>query len=219
MSDDPDWPHHSNKEWRQTLEIARAAGWSFKKYSSHGFGIIQCPEGICRQSIMSTASGTESVARSTRRRIQRCVHRPDLVERTEAVRRHLEKAALLLEGAERLLDLADAEKVLEMLGDAENAVGLLEEVDQHLREAQRLRLHESFDSEVERISQLETDARMILGDPPPNVAQLLDDAATPLRDAKMGLRDVPAGHADHTSLDEELHRLQAWREHLRSRTP
>lgn len=199
--------------------IARTAGWSFTKYSSHGFGIIQCPEGICRQSIMSTASGTESVARSTRRKIERCAHRPDLVEVTEQVRRHLGKAARLLEGAERLLDLAEAEKVLKMLGDAENAVELLEEVNQHLREAQRLRLHESFDSEVERITQLEDDARKILGDPTPPVAQLLDDAADPLRAAKLRLRDVPAAHADHTSLDKELQRLQAWREQLRSRTP
>lgn len=125
------WPQHPSPEWRKTLDMARKAGWLLDKHSDHSWGRITCNPDLprderCGETVFSTGSGTENVARSTRRKIDRCSHGKQLSESStapgdlEAAKKHLCKADRLVIAARQLLFVDQkTQEVEELLSQAE----------------------------------------------------------------------------------------------------
>ena len=189
---------HQNKEWQETLDLARRFGWSSEKATSHGGLTLTCPGADPNHKIrvFSTGKGSEGVARTSRRRIARCEHRDmgDLLGRAEAA---LEEAARLLRAARALLDRDDAEQSMleilelasEQLADAESAFDAA---------------NQGFDVASEQVDEL-------LGAAGINAASsdLLSSASSQLRSAELTLRGLPPK-------DVTVERLGAWLDELRT---
>jgi hypothetical protein len=126
---DDDWAH-TNKEWRETLEIARGLGWSCRKTSNHNIRYLECPDGVCRQPVYSTGNGTENVARGTRNKVRACPHR-NITSPLASVNELLVHAERFLTAAEALMaqDLAE--------NRMESALELAETADELIKEAER----------------------------------------------------------------------------------
>lgn len=108
---------HQNKEWRATLDIARQRGWPPPtKASNHGGLILNCPENDrqCRIRIFSTGEGTESVARTSRKKIQRCPH-GSFEDQFDLIDQRLDNAERLLAAAAAELNRRDAQTEAEAL--------------------------------------------------------------------------------------------------------
>ncbi|RSN98496.1 hypothetical protein DMH26_18515 [Streptomyces sp. WAC 05379] len=98
------WPRHPKPWWKETIGLARAAGWHLQEIDGHAWGRIVCDRDSdtpCKILIFSTGNGGESVAIKARRTIAACSHRE--AAGTEQV---LVRATALLERAEALLQAA-----------------------------------------------------------------------------------------------------------------
>lgn len=143
MGQDRQWPKHPATEWRETLEMARNAGWFLMLNSDHSWGAITCNPDLDRDSrcgitVFSTGKGTESVARSFRKKIDRCRHPKKLESSTvdracfDRAQSHVQKAQRLVTAAERLhaegRQAREAEELFQQaLVNVENAEQLLEQ--------------------------------------------------------------------------------------------
>lgn len=116
---DDAWPKHPKPYWRDTLQYAQDHRWTFTD-EGH-FGAIKCPTGVCMVRVYSTGRGGESVARQTRRKIERCPHGQGTPDLLATISKSLDRAARFLDAAAALLDQRDAEQAIEML----DAVGEL----------------------------------------------------------------------------------------------
>ena len=137
------WPKHPAAEWRETLEVARNAGWFLMLNSDHSWGAITCNPDLdrderCGITVFSTGKGAENVARSFRKKIARCRHSKksevSVVDEAciERAQGHFRKAHRLVTAAERLH--AEGEKAKEVeelfqqaLENVEHAERLLEQ--------------------------------------------------------------------------------------------
>lgn len=148
--------------------------------------------------------GSESVARSSRNKIRNCEHR-DIKDPLGTAQTALEYAERQLGAAGALLDRGDAqtalEEVLQMaseqIADAETAFDLASMF---------------FDEATARIDEL-------LGEEGDDVGpvQLVDNAGTRLREAKMTLRDLPSHHDEVECLKLKLEGLKQLRDELAGR--
>ncbi|MEU0640416.1 hypothetical protein ABZ338_29810 [Streptomyces albidoflavus] len=101
-----EWPRHSKAWWRESLNLARAAGWHLKSFTGHAWGRIMCDPALdesCSFLVLSTGNGGEDAAHDARKRIERCPHIAAATSHQILVR-----AAMLLEQADGLMDAADA---------------------------------------------------------------------------------------------------------------
>ena len=126
---DDDWAH-TDKEWRETLEIARDLGWSCRKTSNHNIRYLECPDRVCKQIVYSTGNGTENVARGTRNKVRACPHR-NIAAPLAAVRELLVHAERFLTAAEAMLAQDKAEDRMA------NALELADSADELIKEAER----------------------------------------------------------------------------------
>jgi hypothetical protein len=185
---------HANPEWQNTLNLARQLGWPTPvKAKAHGGLVLNCPskDGRHKVRIYSTAKGAENVARQARRKIQNCAHR-DLTEPLARIRISLDGAETLLNAADCLLDVAEADR------DVEVILGNLDEADDQLAG-----IEAEFDAAIQRGEE----ASFAVGeavDPSMSgetVPALVDRAGSELRSADLRLRDdVPSAHPDWESL-------------------
>lgn len=175
--------YHSNKEWQETLDLARLYGWPEPREArDHGGLILQCPAGDARHRIRvySTGRGTENVARGFRKKIRNCQHGPVAEATLGRIVQALDSAERWISAAEAQLSLADAEHDLDLLVEA---IGASEEL---LAEAE-----EAFDRLDRQSSELDEELEALLGSPRPDPSDLSDRAAGDLRDAELDLRDAP----------------------------
>lgn len=163
------WPDHSKSWWRDTLAYGREQGWSLDHPSGH-WGRLFCPGG-CIITIFGTGRGGESVAKSARRKIQRCLHVHGSVL-ARAVD-HLDRAEQLTDAASELaLRQAHHAYIDEILQSADEALDAI-------KEAGLLRQIEDLPSEPEIAS----------------AAASLDDAGAQLDLATATLSPMSAGVA------------------------
>jgi hypothetical protein len=209
---DTSW-HHDNKEWQKTLDLAQELGWPAPtKANAHGGLVLQCPSKDHRIRIFSTGKGTESVAIQSRRKIQNCQHR-DLSQPLVAIRTALEGASRMLDAAEKLLDVAEAEQ------SALAALDALESVE--IAADQLAQAEAMFDAATQLWEEAEEDARHtispgLVGD---SVDELTGEAHAHLRTAELALRDdLPNRHADWPPLRERHEALAARLAAVRDRT-
>lgn len=203
---------HQNKTWQEVLEVAREYGWHAERASNHGGLILQCPEHAPehRIRILSTGRGTESMAQSSLKRVQRCGHRDVSVVLT-TIRTRLDGAERLLDGAEALLALADAEQRIEdILANLDDASGVLSEMEQ------------DFDAAMIDQEAAQRRAAASLGEERSSMApaDLARDAASSLREANLKLRDdLPREHSEWQRLRGRHDVLKQRLESLRSALP
>lgn len=197
---------HPNKEWQETLDLARRFGWSSEKATSHGGLTLNCPGADPNHNIrvFSTGKGAEAVARTSRKKIKRCEHR-DIRDPLGRVATALEDAARLLKAASALLDRDDAERyMLEILGLASEQLAHAEAA---FDEASR-----SFDNATALVSQA-LDGQGGHAVP----ADLLGSVSSQLRTAELTLRDLPPKDATVERLGAWLDALKTQRDALRGR--
>lgn len=105
---DAAWPRHGDPDLRQALELARRAGWWYRKNTSHtGSAILYCDRGaqsgdFCVFLIFGTGRAPGGPAKALRQTVKRCPHR-----RAEDVP-VLEQIEDLMAGAERTTSAAEA---------------------------------------------------------------------------------------------------------------
>nr|MDT0659850.1 hypothetical protein [Micromonospora sp. DSM 115978] len=91
---------------RDALTLARANGWWYKKNLDHtGSGILYCRKGsvdCCYFPVFGTGRSPGGPARSLKRMVTACPHRP------AEQRPELDQAEQLLDGAERVLDAIES---------------------------------------------------------------------------------------------------------------
>ena len=199
---------HQNKEWQETLDLAKRYGWSSEKAKSHGGLSLTCPGSDQRHNIrvFSTGKGTENVARTYRKKISRCEHRDlrDPLGRAEA---SLEDAARLLRAAAALLDRDDAERqmqeILELVSEQ------LADVEAAFNEAA-----ESFDNAASMVDEL-----LSADDPDTGSSDVLMSASTQIRSAELTLRDLPSKDLTVMRLSAWMDELKVQRDELRRRLP
>lgn len=196
---------HSNKEWQQTYDLAKRFGWTWKENTSHGGATLLCPAGECRPiRVYSTASSTESFARSSRKKITWCPHR-EISDPLAEVETNLESAERFLTGAEALMQRNNAYQQMEEL---------LELVSDKLQEAQEL-----FDK-VFRLFEDQSDiARRTLGatELVTEPEGLVSKSGSLLRRATLDLKDLPPAHSKVSELTEKLDQLKSRQQGLEDR--
>lgn len=131
MAED-DWSH-TDKEWRETLDIAKGLGWSCKKTNNHNIRYLDCPDDVCHLVVYSTGGGnTENVARGARRKVRTCPHR-SIASPLDAVNELLVNADRLLRAAEAMVDLGEENRRMEdALELADFADALIDEAEREL---------------------------------------------------------------------------------------
>jgi len=136
-----DWPRHTGcKEWNDALELAREHQWHLKPLDGHRWGVLVCrrttESGYCKITIDRSASGTETIARSTLLEIERCPHErasdkpaASILGPAEAAR-ILDRAEQLIRAARKCMlghrKLAEAAHLLEEATSALDSLDLLD---------------------------------------------------------------------------------------------
>lgn len=106
------WPRHPKQWWRETIDLARSAGWRLQTVEGHTWGRIVCDPSAdrpCKVVIFSSGVGGESAALTARRTVERCDHLT-AAETGQILLRAgvlLDRAEALLEAASHLLQAAD----------------------------------------------------------------------------------------------------------------
>ena len=126
------WPEHPKPWWRDTLAYARQKGWSLEHPSGH-WGRISCP-GDCAVAIFGTGRGGESVARSARRKVERCRHAKGsalagIVDHLDAAQRLTDAAAVLVRRRERQTQIEEMLMYADAALDAVEESGVLDQID------------------------------------------------------------------------------------------
>ncbi|MBO0801596.1 MAG: hypothetical protein J2P25_00760 [Nocardiopsaceae bacterium] len=143
-----EWPEHSKQYFRDALKYAQNAGWWFRKFEGHSFGIVICdqemPKGDrCEYLVFSTGRGSEANARTLRSRVDRCPHRKggSPASAVAIATELLDEAELLIEAAQACMTAADKQaRTDELLALAAQQTAQAEETLNsalHLDEASR----------------------------------------------------------------------------------
>lgn len=114
------WPRHPKQWWRETVDLARGAGWHLQTVDGHTWGRLVCDPAMdrpCKVVIFSSGLGGESAALTARRTVSRCDHHRaieagQILFKAGAL---LDRAEALLEAASRLLQAADKKAEAEEL--------------------------------------------------------------------------------------------------------
>lgn len=115
------WPRHPKQWWRETIGMARSAGWRLQTVEGHVWGRIVCDPDAdrpCKVLIFSSGNGGESAALTARKTVQRCDHSTaaEAGQILLRVAELLDRAEALLEAASRCLQAtnkrAEAEELL-----------------------------------------------------------------------------------------------------------
>lgn len=175
--------HHSNKEWQETLDLAKAYGWPEpREAKNHGGWILSCPAADCshRIRIYSTGSkNTENVARSSRKKIKRCQHSSGAKGILAVISSRLQSAARWIKAAELATTIGETEQRLEKL---------VEDADDSMADANR-----QFDLLEAGFEMLDSELKdLIPTEPRPTVHEMADSAHSDLRTANGKLRDAPS---------------------------
>lgn len=197
LSDD-EWSHQ-NKEWQETLDLARKFGWSSAKVMSHGGLSLKCPQNVHKIRIFSTGGSTENVARSKRTTIRSCEHRniTDVVNQVELC---LTDASRMLGAAEVLTQRAEA------VGQMEKAMLMLDEVGEQLSQADAI-----FDAAGASLDQANAAVEdLVAAEVAAGAKALVGSARSQVREATLTLRDLPPDH-------ERVHALAVRRGELQQR--
>ncbi|MFD8614653.1 hypothetical protein, partial [Streptomyces sp. NPDC059631] len=141
------WPRHQKQWWRETIDLARSAGWHLQYIEGHAWGRIVCDpraDSPCKVLIFSSGTGGESAAHTARSTVERCDHLT-AAEAGQILFRAgvlLDRAEALLDAAGRLLQAADRKaEAEELLQGAATAADEAERLTQALaREADGDRL-------------------------------------------------------------------------------
>jgi hypothetical protein len=197
LSDD-EWSH-PNKEWQETLDLARKFGWSSELATNHGGMMLKCPEKVHKFRVYKTAKSTENVARSKRNTVRSCEHR-NIADVVDEVELRLKDANRMLESAEVLTQRAEAE------GQMEQALEMLDEAGEQLSLADAI-----FDAAGASLEQANAAVEDLLAtDVTAGAEALVGSARSQVREATMTLRDLPTDH-------DRVQSLTAWRDELRQR--
>ncbi|MDN5997319.1 hypothetical protein [Acidipropionibacterium jensenii] len=175
--------HHSNKEWQETLDLAKAYGWPEpREAKDHGGLVLSCPAADRSHQIrvFSTGKGTENAARSSRNKIKKCQHSRGAKSIRAAISSHLKSAARWIRAAELATTAGETEQRLERL---------VEDADDSMADADR-----QFDLLEAEIEMLDSELKdLIPTEPRPTVLEMADLAHSDLRNANGKLRNVPSG--------------------------
>ncbi|MFJ3616294.1 hypothetical protein [Streptomyces hydrogenans] len=212
------WPRHPKQWWRDTVDLARSAGWRLLAVEGHTWGRLVCDPDIdepCNIPIFSTGIGGESVAKTARKTVHRCAH----LKADEAGQILLRATALLdlaeaqLEAASRCLEAADKRAEAEEL--LRSAASAADEAEKQLQEA----LGCEEDSEKLVVSAFEAlPEGSELGCPPTDaqVVTLIGDAAAHIDQAHELVGDLPAGD-DRDALRQRIEQVRVRVTELSSR--
>lgn len=201
---------HTDKEWQETLDLARALGYPTPTVlNAHGGLLLKCPGGDKRHGkrIYSTAKGTENVARTTRATIRSCHHR-DLQEPLGKARLALDDAERWISAAEHLREFQNVEALLaDILDGLEAAESALADADAAFEDLAEEHTHLE--------ATLEDDSALLSFDITASTPRKLADRAGPhLRDVRLVMRDqLPKP----TSAGEDVQALSQRYKQLRSR--
>ncbi|MFE3791309.1 hypothetical protein [Streptomyces goshikiensis] len=216
---DEDWPKHSKPWWRETLELARSAGWRLKRLDGHSWGRIACNPDLdkpCKILIFSTGANGESAARDARKTVARCDHQAE-----DHGERNLLRAAGLLEQAERLLDAAD--RCLRAADKRAEAEELLNSAASAVTEAEKL-LEQAVASEkgsqellLDAFAALPAGSQ--LGCPPTTqeVRVLIVEAEAHIDESQQLVDDLPKGPSGQP-LQNRIQQVRARMDDLLGRT-
>lgn len=198
-----DWPNHPLAEWRETMVIAKEAGWTFVTARGHIFGTLSCPAELCTRKVFKSGKGAENVARDTRRLIEKCPHRPEVESAVIRVTLLLANADRLTSGVEVLIRRGQLDAEIEEL---------LTEATQQLDEAESIA--RQFDEAVRLSGQLEQDAAEVLQGV--SAVEAMGSASASLRQARLELRSVPTRVPEKDGLRRRLSQLEVRADRLRA---
>lgn len=197
------WPSHTHKAWNETLTYARQHGWSLRTYDGHTWGKVSCPTGECSVTIFSTGRSTESVARSTRSKVERCRHGGPAVDRLAQVDDRLTCAERLLDACDELAKRDEAERRLELLDEASESL-----------EAASAEFEAVF-GQMELAETRAVEAFEAAGVSPVTGADALDGAGEQIAEAERELEDEPRRDPRVRALRRRINRCRSRIEALR----
>ncbi|MCT1436531.1 hypothetical protein [Brachybacterium paraconglomeratum] len=198
-----EWPRHDNKEWQEVIDRARKLGWPRPEWTSnHPALVLECPENHpqCKIRAYSTGKGTETVAKQSLRKVDRCPHR-NIVDELATVDDHLDAAERFIGAAETL----HARGVLDQRIDE-----LLALAAESIASAEQALIDQEFDEVMAERDSLDADRREA-----ESPVDLLDSASTSLRNARLQLRDLPGRSDEVRSRQARLDELTARRDGFR----
>lgn len=188
------WPKHPKPWWRETLTLARSAGWHLQKIDGHTWGRIVCDPSAdepCKVPVFSSGVGGESAALTARKTVGRCDHVTasgvdQLLFRAVQL---LDRAEALLAAASRCLQAANKQaEVEELLLGAATATDEAEQLAQALiREADGDRLV------VEAFAVLPQGAELGCPPTPAELDVLIVDASAHVDEAEQLVDGLPRG--------------------------
>ncbi|WNO65376.1 hypothetical protein RPQ02_16990 [Streptomyces sp. AM2-3-1] len=188
------WPGHPKAWWRETIALARSAGWHLQRIEGHSWGRIVCDpraDKPCKVLIFSTGVNGESAALTARKKVERCDHltasdADQLLFRAAGL---LDRAEALLEAASRCLEAADKRtEAEELLLGAATAADEAEKLTEALaREADGDRLV------VEAFAVLPQGAELGCPPTPAELDVLIVDASAQVDEAEQLADGLPAG--------------------------
>jgi hypothetical protein len=190
---------------QQALEIARGAGWWYRKATSHtGSATLYCrqgDEGHCRFDVFGTGKAPGGPARSLKRMVRNCPHlSADDLPKLEQARRLIDSANRIVLAAESLIHESRLQDQMdEALAEAER-IQALDPVESRLEVAERnlAKVDKLLDAAIEwelEASIVSSEAVDILESQglkaSDGASRTLDVATDVLRDAEVVLDDVP----------------------------
>ncbi|MET7643948.1 hypothetical protein ABZS83_09940 [Streptomyces sp. NPDC005426] len=191
------WPRHPKAWWRDTLDVARSAGWHLQTVEGHTWGRIVCDPNAdkpCKVLIFSSGVAGESAALTARRTVKRCDHHT-AVEAGQILRKAaelLDRAEAMLEAASRCLRAVDKKaQAEELLLSAAMAADEAEKL------AQALRHEEDGDRlVVEAFALLPRESELGCPPTPAELDVLVVDASAQVEEAQRLADTLPKGNAD-----------------------
>lgn len=191
------WPRHPKAWWRETLDLARSAGWRLQTVEGHTWGRIVCDPNAdkpCKVLIFSSGVGGESAALTARKTVKRCDHLT-AVETGQILLKAaelLDRAEAMLEAASRCLQAADKKaQAEELLLSAAMAADEAEKLAQAL-------LHEEDGDRlvVEAFAMLPRESELGCPPTPAELDVLIVDASAQVDEAQRLADVLPTGGAE-----------------------
>lgn len=200
-----DWPRHDNKAWQAVLDRIRVLGWPRPDWTSnHPTLVMDCPDSAphCRIRAFSTGKGTESVAKQALRKVDRCPHR-QITSELALVDDHLGSAERLIKGAATLVQRGDLDQRIDEL---------LALATESIQFAEQALIDQEFDDVTAERDAMDHAHPDLPEDNSPEA--LLTSADTPLRQARLQLRDLPLKNEDVRARHDRLDDLTSQRDAL-----
>ncbi|MEV6422834.1 hypothetical protein [Streptomyces sp. NPDC051662] len=188
------WPRHPKSWWRETLDLARAAGWHLQTVDGHTWGRIVCDPDAdkpCKVLVFSSGVGGESAALTARKTVTRCDHLAaagagQILLRAAEL---LDRAEAMLAAASRCLEAADRRaQAEELLLGAATAADEAEKLAQAL-----LREEDGERLVVEAFAVLPHGSELGCPPTPAELDVLIVDASVQVDEAQQLADGLPAG--------------------------